>query len=76
MPASPNATQPSPEQQLVSLAPEQAAPNGLHDAPAVAPPPQRRTPAASGMHGSKLQHWSRNWQIWPGWMQHCGFVPS
>ncbi len=75
VPASPKAAQVSPEQQLVSLAPEQAEPNGLHDPPALSPP-HRRTPTESGMHGSMLQHWSRNWQSCPGWMQHIGFVPS
>jgi hypothetical protein len=70
----------SPEQQLVSLVPAHCAPKGEH-VPAPPPPPsvsppQVRTPDSLGMQGWKLQHWSRNWQTCPGWMQHRGSVPS
>jgi hypothetical protein len=77
-PISPYGLQARPEQQLVSVVPLQEAPNGEHVEvpPPPGPPPHRSTPTASGMHGWKLQHWSRNWQIWPGSMQHRGFVPS
>lgn len=36
---------------------------------------QRRMPEASGTQGAKLQHWSRNWQIWPSAMQQFGSEP-
>lgn len=37
---------------------------------------QRRTPSAPGVHGAPPQHWSRNWQMAPGWMQQLGSLPS
>jgi len=57
-----------PRQQDGSSAPVHAAPTAVQLAGAA----QRRTPAASGTQGARLQHWSRNWQTLPGWMQHCG----
>jgi hypothetical protein len=58
-----------PAQQVVSVAPVQAVPWGLQ-------PEQRSWPSAPGTHGARLQHWSRNWQMSPGWMQQFGSVPS
>lgn len=49
-------------------------PNGWHAGAAL--PPHLSVPVASGAHASLLQHWSLNWQTWPGSMQHCGFAPS
>lgn len=76
VPVSPAGLQESPEQQLVvSLSPLHFAPNGWHDG--TGPPPHFRIPSfGSGAQASPLQHWSLNWQTWPGSMQHCGFVPS
>ncbi len=37
---------------------------------------QRRMPSAPGVHGEPPQHWSRNWQMAPGWMQQFGSLPS
>lgn len=59
-------------QQEGSSAPVQAAPLGVQ-AVAVA---QRSTPSTPGTHGAPLQHWSRNWQVSPGWMQQRGSAPS
>lgn len=39
-------------------------------------PPQRSTPCASGTHGARPQHWSRNWQTSPCGMQQFGSLPS
>jgi hypothetical protein len=39
-------------------------------------PPQRRTPWASGTHGARPQHCSRNWQTFPWAMQQAGSFPS
>jgi hypothetical protein len=64
---------PEPVQQLVSAAPVQEAPKGLH---AGVPPPHFRIPPESGAHAWPLQHWSLNWQIAPGSTQHSGFVAS
>ena len=50
-----------PAQQLLSSAPAQGPFSGVQVGCV-----QRRTPCASGMHGAKLQHWSRNWQTPPG----------
>ena len=66
--------QESPEQQLLSLVPVHDPPNGWHAGAAL--PPHLSVPVASGAHASLLQHWSLNWQTWPGSMQHCGFAPS
>ena len=76
-PASPYLVQVSPEpvQQLVSAAPVQDAPKGLHAG--VPPPHFRIIPAlGSGAHAWPLQHWSLNWQTAPGSTQHRGFVAS
>jgi len=51
---------------------EQIAPLGMQVSCAA----QRRMPSAPGAHGASPQHWSRNWQISPGSMQHCGSSPS
>jgi hypothetical protein len=64
----------------VSVDPEHEAPAAVHAPvpPVPVPEPgvaQRRTPAASGTQGAPAQHWSRNWQTWPAWMQQLG-VPS
>lgn len=59
-------------QQDGSSAPAQAAPDG-EQAEVVA---QRSTPAASGTQGTPSQHWSRNWQTAPGWMQQSGLAAS
>lgn len=52
--------------------PVQALPSVLH----VLTSAHRSTPEESGTHGAWLQHWSRNWQTSPGWMQQLGLVPS
>lgn len=39
-------------------------------------PPQRSTPVASGTHGARPQHWSRNWHTSPCGMQQFGSLPS
>jgi hypothetical protein len=52
---------------------EQIAPLGRHW---VGGWTQRRTPSAPGVQGAPPQHWSWNWQIAPGWMQHCGSFAS
>ncbi len=75
-PLSPYALQVSPEQQLVSVVPVQDAPNDLQEVGVTELPPHRRTPVESGAHAWLLQHWSLNWQTWPGSMQHCGLAPS
>jgi hypothetical protein len=59
-------------QQVVSVVPVQAAPTGLQVEAAA----QRSTPWASGTHGARLQHWSRNWQTFPCAMQQAGLLPS
>jgi hypothetical protein len=77
-PLSPYASQVSPEQQLVSLVPVHCAPNGVQVAVVLLPPPHFSFMPSfgSGAHAWLLQHWSLNWQIWPGSMQHCGLAPS
>jgi hypothetical protein len=55
-----------------SSAPAQAPPLGVQ-AEEVA---QRSTPSAPGTHGTPSQHWSRNWQTLPGWMQQAGLAAS
>lgn len=52
---------------------EQIAPLGRHW---VGGSTQRRMPSAPGVHGAPPQHWSRNWQMAPGWMQQLGSLPS
>jgi hypothetical protein len=59
-------------QQDGSSAPLQAAPLGAQ-AGWVA---QRRMPSPDGTQGAPPQHWSRNWQVAPGWMQQLGSAPS
>lgn len=78
MPVSPYALQFSPEQQFVSAGPVQDAPKEVHaNVPAPPPPHLSFIPSpVSGAHVWPLQHWSLNWQTWPGSMQHCGFAPS
>jgi hypothetical protein len=66
-----------PAQQLESSAPWHAPVTGVQLGSV-----QRRTPEASGTHGAKLQHWSRNWHTPPGavtvpaGMQQAGFAAS
>ena len=65
-----------PAQQLASSVPWQAPFSGVQDGTV-----QRSTPCASGTHGAKLQHWSRNWQTppavaVPAGMQQAGLFAS
>ncbi len=63
-------TQVVPAQQPWSCGPVQAPPLGVHASV------QRRIPSWPGTHGAPLQHWSRNWQTWPCWMQQSGSEAS
>ncbi len=46
----------SPLQQVVSVVPLHTVPRTLQVPPPPLPPPQRRTPVASGVHGANPQH--------------------